>query len=83
MTIDEAQKLMADAVEAMLACGPHRVASTTVTKTLVDGRTETVTCLLFGPSMDVLKTIAQRIGEPSLEERIASTLTTRGTGAPH
>ncbi len=73
MGIEKAQQLMATAVQATLECGEYQAAKTIMTKTLVAGESENVTCLIFGRSQGVLDVIAERVGVASTYERLNTT----------
>lgn len=75
MDIENAQRLLATAVKATLACEQHQAAKTIMTKTLVAGESESVTCLIFGRSESVLDVIADRVNVASIHERLDTTKT--------
>lgn len=58
----------------MIECGQYQTAQVVATRTNVAGQPENVTCLIFGRSPDVLDAVAARIGDVSIDERVAASL---------
>lgn len=68
MTPEKAQKMMAEAIKAMMDCGQFKVAHTVAMRTQVQGRPVNATCLLFGDSLEDLEAIANRAVTPSMTD---------------
>lgn len=72
--LEKAQKLMQEAVHAMLECKQYKCAHVTAIRTQVEGQQEDVMCVFFGGSEEVLASMATRVMDSSIEERIARSL---------
>lgn len=81
MDTEKTQQMMATAIQATLECGQYQAAKTIMTKTLVAGESENVTCLIFGRSESVLDVIAERVNIASTHERLDTTKTSTMTPA--
>lgn len=61
MEVEKAQKMVADAIRAMIDCGQFQASHAVATRALVRGQMESVTYLIYGRSPDVLEVVASEL----------------------
>lgn len=80
MNIEKAQKMLSEAIEAMLECGQHQAVKAVAFRSMIHGQPENVHCLVFGSSAEVCETVALRVTDSSIDERIAASISNEAIG---